>query len=52
MDMADIGILAGLEWIYDRVEERFGKLAAWAVTLGLTAAIVAVIVAALIYIFK
>ena len=52
MDMADIGILAGLEWIYDRVEERFGKLAAWLVTLGLTSAIFAAIVAAVIYIFR
>jgi hypothetical protein len=52
MDMAHIGILAAFEWIYDIVEERFGKLLAWAVTLGLTAAIVAGIVAGLIYIFR
>jgi hypothetical protein len=52
MDMADIGIFAVLEWIYDRVEQRFGKLAAWVVTLSLTAAIVAAIVAALTYIFR
>jgi hypothetical protein len=52
MDMADIGILAALEWIYDKVEQRFGKFAAWAVTLGLTVAIVGGIVAALIYILN
>ena len=51
MDMADIGVLAALEWIYDKVEQRFGKLAAWVVTLGLTAVIVAAIAAALIYLF-
>ena len=52
MGMAHIVILGALEWIYDKVEERFGKFVAWLVTLSLTAVIVAAIVAALIHILS
>jgi len=33
--MLDIIAQCSFEWIYDKVEQRFGTLAAWIVTLGL-----------------
>lgn len=39
MDALDIGGL--FEWLHDRVEERWGKLAAWLVTLALVGGFVA-----------
>ena len=32
--MLDIFALSGLEWLYDRVEGRYGRAAAWLVTSG------------------
>jgi Na+/melibiose symporter-like transporter len=36
--MLDFVAVAGLEWLYDRVEDRYGRAAAWLVT-GSTALI-------------
>ena len=47
----DIFALAGLEWIHDKVEERYGLTAAWAVTITLIVAILAALVAILVAIF-
>jgi len=35
--------LALIEWIYDPVEERFGRIAAWLTTLSAGLALVAVL---------
>lgn len=43
----DIVSLLGLEWVYDFVEKRCGSVAAWVVTIGLTGAVIAAIVALL-----
>jgi hypothetical protein len=40
----------GLSWIYDRVEERFGVLAAWLVTVGLAVGLFGALIALLIWI--
>ncbi|HVJ72283.1 MAG TPA: hypothetical protein VM531_12380 [Sphingomicrobium sp.] len=45
MDILDIVALSGLEWVYDKVEDRHGRAAAWLVTLTLAAAMLAAIVA-------
>jgi len=29
METSDIFLVAALEWIYDRLEERFGRAVAW-----------------------
>jgi hypothetical protein len=52
MDMSDIAFLAALEWIYDKVDDRFGKLAAWLVMLGLATIVIGLVVAALIYVLR
>jgi hypothetical protein len=39
--MLDIFAWAGLDWIYDRVEGRCGRLTAWLVTMALALAIIA-----------
>ncbi len=44
MDMMDVVAACGLEWLYDKVEKRYGKAAAWCVTIFLTAVFVAVCV--------
>ncbi|WP_309662622.1 hypothetical protein [Sphingomonas sp.] len=43
----DIVSLLGLEWLYDKVEGRFGQVAAWLVTIVLTVAVLGAIVAVL-----
>jgi TRAP-type mannitol/chloroaromatic compound transport system permease small subunit len=48
MDMLDIVALCGLERVYDKTEDRFGRLAAWLVTTALAVSILAAIVAILI----
>ena len=51
MDMLDVVALCGLEWAYDKVEERYGTAAAWVVTIAVAAlmggALIAVILARL-----
>jgi hypothetical protein len=46
--MLDIFALSGLEWVYDRVEDRYGRRAAWVVTMTLTLTILGVAVAVII----
>ena len=31
--MLDIVALSGLDWVYDKVEKRYGRAAAWVVTI-------------------
>lgn len=45
MDMLDIFASSGLEWVYTKAEDRFGRVAAWLVTATLMAAILAAVVA-------
>ncbi|HUE80028.1 MAG TPA: hypothetical protein VMN38_10410 [Sphingomicrobium sp.] len=45
MDTLDIFALSGLEWVYDKVERRYGRVAAWLVTVALAGLFVAAIVA-------
>ena len=49
--MLDIAAEAGLEWVYDKVEERYGRAAAWVVTITLAGAMVAALVTLLVAIF-
>jgi len=49
--MLDIAALMGLEWAYDLVEERYGRAAAWVVTITLAGAMIAALVAILVAIF-
>jgi hypothetical protein len=44
----DIVSLLGFEWIYDKVDARFGPVAAWLVTIVLTVALLGAGVAVLI----
>ena len=44
MDMLDVLALTGLEWLYDRVEDRYGRAAAWLVTSATALALVGIIV--------
>ena len=46
--MLDIFALSGLEWVYDRVEDRFGRVAAWVVTMALALAVLGIAVAILL----
>lgn len=46
--MLDIFALFGLEWVYDRVEDRFGRGAAWFVTIALALAVLGIAAAVLI----
>ena len=46
--MLDIFALSGIEWVYDRVEDRFGRAAAWFVTMALALAVLGVATAVLI----
>ena len=43
MDMADLMALMGLEFLYDVVEERFGRVAAFVVTLASALALLAIV---------
>jgi len=38
--MLDIVALSGAEWVFDRVERRYGRAAAWVVTLALAAVVI------------
>jgi hypothetical protein len=44
MDMLDVAALSGLEWVYDKVEDRYGRLAAWLVTILIAFSILAAMV--------
>jgi len=46
-----LDIQAVFEWIYDQVEDRWGKLAAWLVILGVFAAFAALVFAVIIRLF-
>lgn len=46
--MLDIFALSGLEWVYDRVENRFGRITAWVVTMALALAVLGTAAAVLI----
>lgn len=43
--MADIVVNSGLEWVYDAVEDRFGRAAAWIVTIMTAVAVIAAVAA-------
>jgi hypothetical protein len=45
--MPDVIAQCGFEWIYDKVERRFGTIAAWLVTLGLFTLLVGAVIAAI-----
>ena len=49
--MLDVVALCGLEWVYDKVEERHGTAAAWLATIALAAIMLGAIIAVLIAIF-
>ena len=49
--MLDMIAETGLGWVYDRVERRYGRVAAWLASLAFTAAIMAIVVAVLVVIF-
>ena len=51
MESLDIFALFGLEWVYERIKRRYGRAAAFFVTLTLAVALIAVVVAVLIAIF-
>jgi len=44
MDMLDGLALCGLDWVYDKVEDRYGRAAAWIVTTVLAFSILAAMV--------
>ena len=44
MDMLDIVALSGLEWVYDKVDDRYGRAAAWVVTTVLAFSVLAAMV--------
>jgi hypothetical protein len=46
--MLDIFALSGLEWVYERVKGRFGRVAAWIVTMALVLAVLAIAAAVLL----
>lgn len=50
VDKLDIFALSGLEWGYDRVEDRFGRVAAWVVTMALALAVSGIAAAVLVVI--
>lgn len=49
--MLDILALSGLEWLYERVEDRYGRGAAWAITLTVGLSVIAILVWILIAVF-
>lgn len=51
MDMLDVVALCGLEWVYDKVAERHGTVAAWVVTVSLAAIMLGAVIAVIIAIF-
>ena len=48
--MLDMIAETGLGWVYDRVERRYGRVAAWVACLTVTGAIVAIVVVVLVVI--
>lgn len=44
MDLADIMALMGLEWVYDVVEDRWGRTAAALVTISLAITIIGILI--------
>jgi len=46
--MLDVVALSGLEWVYDKVEDRYGRAAAWVVTTTLALTILGTAVAVFI----
>jgi len=48
--MLDIIALSGLDWVYDKVDDRFGQAAAWITTILLVATFLGAIVTALVFI--
>jgi hypothetical protein len=46
--MLDVFALSGLEWVFDKVVYRYGRVAAWVVTSALAVAILAIVIAVLI----
>ena len=46
--MLDIFALSALEWVYDGVEDRCGRAAAWVGTITLALAILGIAVAVLV----
>jgi hypothetical protein len=45
MDMPDLVAEGALRWVYDKVEARFGRAAAWLVTIALVASLIGMAVA-------
>ena len=45
MDMLDIALQSLLEWVYNPIAKRYGRLAAWLVTLLLFGSTVAILFA-------
>jgi Na+/melibiose symporter-like transporter len=50
--MLDIFVLFGLEWLSDKVEDRYGRRAAWIFALMATLAVVGVLVWILIMVLR
>ena len=51
MNMLDLVAVCGLEWVYDKVEDRHGTAAAWLVTIALAAIMLGAIIAVIIALF-
>jgi hypothetical protein len=49
MEVSDIFFVAALEWVYDKLEDRFGRVVAWVGTFVLSIGSLAVIAAAAWY---
>ena len=45
MDMPDLVVEGALRWGFDKVEARFGRAAAWLVTIALVASLIGMAVA-------
>ena len=52
MDTLDFFALSGLEWIYEKLEDRFGRAVAWVGTLVLALTLLGVGVAVLVAILR
>jgi predicted PurR-regulated permease PerM len=50
--MPDVLAVFALEWVYDRVEERYGRTAAWLATMALSLAVLGIAVAVLIALMR
>jgi predicted PurR-regulated permease PerM len=48
----DIALIAALEWVYDKLEERFCRMIAWIATFLLSVASLAAIVALALYFLR